>query len=158
MHKRDLPILLPYQVCPGPWAKTILQMSLPLPKAGIIQNVFCSTFFMCATGTLFPSTVKILIGQGQPTWQIFQCWLTRWPLPMCVPMFEGPPARCSQCSLTVYWIIWFSQLVHDTIHPLNAAFFCPSICEYFPSISSLICSKAWYCSGPHVKSFFWVTW
>lgn len=30
-----------------------------------------STVFICTTGTLFSSTVKVLIGQGQPTWQIF---------------------------------------------------------------------------------------
>lgn len=52
-----------------------------------------------------------------------------------------PNVWSSQCSLTVHWIMWFSQLVDDTIYPLNAMFLGPSICECFPSISSLFCWK-----------------
>ncbi|KAK1200477.1 FSTL5 protein, partial [Pygoscelis papua] len=36
----------------------IPRMGLPLPEAGITQTVFPNIFFMCTTGTLFPSTVR----------------------------------------------------------------------------------------------------
>lgn len=69
------------QVHPGPWAKAIPQMGLPLPEAEITQTVLPSMFFMCATGTLsFYSTWTVLTGQGHLDWQIPDCWLSRWLL------------------------------------------------------------------------------
>lgn len=67
-----------------------------------------SIFFICTMGTLCPSTVKILIGQGQPTWQTIAD--SPGGLSQCASQFlKVPPAHCSQCSLTVHWIIFLSR-------------------------------------------------
>lgn len=155
MHKPDLPIVLSYQVCPGPRAKTIQQMSLPLPKAGITQTLPQHVFHVhCRNFILFYSKSFDWAGPAHLADLVLTHQIAFANVhPQCLKILKYAlyTAHCSQCSLTIHWIISFSQLVRDTIHLLHAMFFGPSICECFPNASSLICSKAWCCSGAHVK-------
>lgn len=56
-HQNSPSSPITHLVHPGPWAKSIPQMGLSLPEAGITQTAFPSTFLMCAAGTLSLSTL-----------------------------------------------------------------------------------------------------
>lgn len=57
-HQNSPSSPITHQVQLGPGAKSVPQMGLSLPEAGIAQAAFPSTFLMCAAGTLSLSTLR----------------------------------------------------------------------------------------------------
>lgn len=96
-------------VHPGPWAKVIPQMGLPLPKAEV-------------SPTLLP-TVCVLIGPGQLNCQIPKCWLTKWLLLIACPnVWMSQHLLLSLLSPAGSCIVLFSwRLVCDTEHDIVSA-------------------------------------